>query len=116
MHVFANPVLQQGKAKNQAKGPQHEQENQRQRPEVPEKILPPARRLNMTGNFRPRSPRIAIKPGSQTKLPPDSAGKNDGFKRIQQDEENEENTGNGGKNRHKTKMMLRPEMVADFCG
>ena len=70
----------------------------------------------MTGNPRPRSPGIAIKPGSQAKLSADSAGKNDGFKRIQQDKENEKNPGNGGKNRHKTKMMLRPEMVADFYG
>ena len=67
----------------------------------------------MTGNSRPRSPGIAIKPGSQAKLSADSSGKNDGFKRIQQDEENEKNPGNGGKNRHGTKM-LRPEMVADF--
>src|SRR5205823_13896137 len=98
MHMFANPVLQQGKAQNQTEGPKHEQEDQRQRPEVPEEILPPARRLDMAGNSRPRSPGIAIKPGSKTKLSPDSAGKDDGFKRIQQDEENEKITGNGGKN------------------
>ena len=61
----------------------------------------------MAGNSRPRSPRVPIKPGSQTKLPADSAGKNDGFKRIQQDEENEKNPGNGGKNHHETKVCYR---------
>ena len=68
----------------------------------------------MTGNFRPRFPGIAIKPGGKTKLPADSAGKNDGFKRIQQDEKNEENTGNGAEDHHGTMLMLRPEMVADL--
>ena len=69
----------------------------------------------MAGNSRPRSPRVPIKPGSQTKLPADSAGKNDGFKRIQQDEENEKNPGNGGKNHHATMVIPRPEMVADLA-
>jgi len=68
----------------------------------------------MAGNSRPRPPGIAIKPGGQTKLPADSAGQDDGFKRIQQDEENEKNAGNGGKNHHGTRLMLRPEMVADL--
>jgi len=69
----------------------------------------------MAGNSRPRSPGIAIKPGSKTKLSPDSAGKDDGFKRIQQDEENEKNTGNGAENHHGTMVILRPEMVADLA-
>jgi hypothetical protein len=42
-------------------------------------------------------------------LPADSAGKDDGLKRIQQDEKNEENPGNGGKNRHGTMLLLKPE-------
>ena len=61
----------------------------------------------MAGNSRPRSPRVPIKPGSQTKLPADSAGQDDGFKRIQQDEENEKNTGNGAENHHETKVCYR---------
>ena len=69
----------------------------------------------MTGNLRPRSPGIAIKPGSKAKLPADSAGQDDGLKRIQQDEENEKNAGNGRKNHHGTMVMLRPEMVADLA-
>src|SRR6266699_87945 len=109
MHVFANPVLQQCKAENQAEGPKHEQEDQRQRPEVPKEILPPAGRFDMPCNSRPRSPGIAIKPGGKAKLSADSAGKNDGLKRIQQDEENEKNTGNGAENHHGTMVLLKPE-------
>ena len=112
--MFANPVLQQGKAENQAERPKHEQEDQRQRAEVSKKVLASPGRFDVPGNSRPRPPGIAIKPGGKAKLPADSAWKDDGLKRIQQDEENEKNAGNGGKNHHGTMVMLRPEMVADL--
>jgi len=51
----------------------------------------------MAGNSRPRPPGIAIKPGGQTKLPADSAGQDDGFKRIQQDDEADAEAGNGSR-------------------
>ena len=70
----------------------------------------------MAGNSRPRSPGIAIKPRGKAKLSADSPGQDDGFKRIQQDEENEKNPGNGGKNHHGTMVILRREMLADLVG
>ena len=63
----------------------------------------------MTGNFRPRFPGIAIKPGGKAKLPPDSARKNDRLKRIQQNKQNEENTGDGKKNHHGTEVTVKRE-------
>jgi hypothetical protein len=69
----------------------------------------------MTRDSRPWSPGIAIKPGSQTKLPADSARKNDSLKCIQQDKENKKNTSDSGKNHHGTMVILRPEMVADLA-
>ncbi len=98
--VFADSVLQQGETEDQSGRPQNQQENQRQRSEVAEKILPPRPRRNTVRELSLRDPGAPIEPTGQPEGALHPPGQNHGLERIQQDGQDGENSGNGAKDVH----------------
>src|SRR5579872_6235971 len=109
--MFSRAVLQQRKTEDQAAGPQREQEKQRKRPKVAKKVFAATRRLDQACNLVPRFPGITVEPHCDTKFPPHPARQDNRFKRVQQDCEDNGDTGDGGENKHSRVSVAK--MVAD---
>src|SRR3989442_10114125 len=106
--MLARAILQQRKPEDQAAGPENQQEDERQRPEIAEKILALPRRLDEGGNPAPRPPGITVKPDRNTKLPSHAAWQDDRFKRVQQDGEDYDDASDCGEDMHsKSKVKWR---------
>ena len=105
--VFAGSILQQGETKDQPGRPQNQQEDERQRPEVAQKILAPRPRGDAAGECRDTGSRCAGRTSwsaGKTALHP--ARQHHGLERIQQDAKDGNNSGDGENNMHQAEIKM----------
>jgi hypothetical protein len=76
---------QHGEADDQARGPDHEQQHERQRAEDAQKGFPVAARLHLPADVRPQAPGDPIEEPGETQLAVDAAGEDQGLEAFPQD-------------------------------
>src|SRR6266700_7562070 len=102
--MFASAELQKCEPKDQSAGPEAQQRNHGERPEITEKSFAASLRVDVTGQSRPRPPCVAIEPACDAELPPHSAWEDYGLEGIEQDRQRNTDTDDNGKSSHRDEM------------
>src|SRR6185295_2029049 len=100
--------MQRRESKNQPQRPKHQQHDQRERAVETQKRLAPAARGYSARHRRTGNPRRSIKETRQPESPRYSPRKNDRFKRIKQDDENQKYAENSDGRHHKSDLCGLP--------
>src|SRR5256885_15827129 len=97
--------MQQGKRQNQTECPKSQQKYERKGAEISQERFADGPRFYLLGNARPGSPCISIEKRGQPEYSPYPARQDDGFKGIEQDNENQPSSGNDAEEMHDDQML-----------
>src|SRR3984893_4777806 len=96
LEMLPQAKLQQGKTQNQPSRPNKQQQDQRQGPEVSQKVLLSRRRMNMSRDLLPRHPSPPVKPCGEPEMAGSPPRQHYGFKGIQQDHGDDDESNDAG--------------------
>ena len=91
--MFAQSILHAGESKNQSERPKPQKHNERKRPIVCQEAFAPSLGLDVQPHSSPKAPGFFVEQARDAKSSSDAPRQNHGLKRIHQDEEDQNNTG-----------------------